>query len=366
MKKLTGILFFAIVTALGVMAFLVDSSRRPLADAAGNLLGELPVLNPADADSFTISSNGNTIKLFRENGLWKVAERDNAQADTAFVAEFLTSLSSIRPLKEMEVKNDEALEELELSEKSPRRVAIEVRNSSGDVVYSVDLGAAHYSKEPEKLGGVTLVAPDGRYIGITDKSGRRRAFLISRVFMKCAPVASVWLEPLRIGALDNPLHMRFMSPDAEGKAVMRWWVLRDPSSGTYVFAEPKNPANRVALPKLTEMLKMLSTPFSINVLPREASSQFKPNAVFQIVLMNGVSYDIQFQHQDDRPYAYAKMDVKFDPNSVIREPGEIEHAYSERVKNLAARVDFEKQAYQNRVFAIRADVVSSLAETPLK
>ena len=366
MKKLYVYGLILISAGLAFSAYIVDARRGSFVSADG-LRSEIPEFDPASAQSFKVTSGARSVTVSRDGAYWVVADRDNAQADTAYVADFLSSVSSIRPLKEMDASSESSLRELGLSEDSQDHIKVEFFDSAGKQIHILELGGAHYRREAEQIGGMSVSAPDARYIAVRDSRGAKRVFMISRIFMKCGPSPSVWLEPMRFGSITEPLHMRYLVSGSDGKLSPVWWVLRSAAdSDSYTFAYPPENAGVVSLPKISEMLKMVSSPMSLNILPSKAAERFRPGGVFQCVLLNGLSYTLEFQTQDGSPVAYARLTVEFSIDKVRRVHGESLEAFELRRGQLEKRAAFEKRIYDGRVFVVRSEIPSKLSEIPSK
>jgi hypothetical protein len=61
---------------------------------------------------------------------------------------------------------------------------------------------------------------------------------------------------------------------------------------------------------------------------------------------------------------FAVMDVSFYPEHIVRSYGETDEQFAQRKDMLTQRFEFEKNAYQNRVFLVRNDLIDLLSAVP--
>lgn len=380
MKRTANILYwflFLILTLLAV--FSLYSGKRKWATAqSAEKTADFPRFRPENVHSFTVSWRDMVSTLAFENGAWVVRERGSARAQTARVVEFLNTLSTVRPLKELEHCDAKTIESLHLLEKTEKSssipgLKISLRDPRGKEIFSLILGKGHYTQRPSGLPGYETSSADGRYILLHREGKKDQVFLISRLFEDCYPNPAVWIEPLRLNEIQQLLTLSVGGVSPGGAADPEWILHRESLSEQFRFLRPEDA--RLDLGELSAALDLLSKPFSIDLLMNEPEN-FHPTVSLEAVLANGFRYSLRFQEYDESSSssasgtaaeaagAIARMQIQFSREAVQRLPNETDEQYALRSTLLESRSKYEMEALSGKFFLVPKDLPGLVQRLP--
>lgn len=352
----------ALVLALGFAAWLGERrmSERRFAPKSASRETEalLPSFLPERVRRIETTYSDAKATLTFDDGYWSVAELDGAQADTRLIANFLDSLSRMRPIREIPAGDEEALFDLHLAERArpdsnpPQGDGILTRlfDENGNELFRCMFGYGH---EKVESANTERRAYDGRYVRIWN-DGASRVFLVPTVFAECRPDPNAWTERLRI--VDAPLlFMGFRQKTNDGRWRKAWSV--QPGKDGFVLMPNGEPA---AVASVASKISQLTTPFSVALYRGKEKIQFPCDVSFSFA--NGFSYRLEMAPTDS--YPLGRLTVSYEPDKVKREDGETDDAYEARKKYLAGRFDYEKRVADGRIFFLRPGVFEKLILRP--
>ena len=170
------LLFVCFVSLLALTAGIYNMQNIQSKNFANRLENVIPEIQVDAVQKIEISSalDNRKVTVFFDGTAWKVAERENAQADTLMIANFLQELSKVKPLKELDYSHDDkTLRDLNLADKIETDPETGKKNTPGirlmlygkdnNMLLDMMLGRGHIRPLENQMDKPQL---DGRYIAI--------------------------------------------------------------------------------------------------------------------------------------------------------------------------------------------------------
>jgi len=230
------------VAAAAAAAVSVRMQERAGSTVEASTAGLAPEFNPAEVSEISMTWRNSGVSMtLDENKVWRVRERGDHPADAAYVAEFLDSLSRVRPLRPAMPSDREACSVLHLNVDEPENekipgVLVQLKNPEGKTLCAMTLGGGYFIKEPGPMEQENL--PDGRWMAKVDSDGTLHPFLTASLFEEYHPMPGVWMDPPVFEGLGAVLRIQFKSHDSEWtiqrKAVKTSFVPVPAAAGKYV------------------------------------------------------------------------------------------------------------------------------------
>jgi hypothetical protein len=225
MNKRQVIILWIIAIALGGAVGLVkltqkDTTTSATKRTAGQTLFES--FPAAEVAALEIKGVGGTVNIVRKDGKWTIAERDGYPANSAYINDFLRTLSDLKVKRGMEAGPSFAprfgMDE-GASKAEDRGLTATFKDASGKELAKVSLGKNIESgADPGPFGGAASV---GRYIrNHADESG---FYAISEMFPSVSDEAARWLSD----AFFSPEKIKSISISQKGKDETAWKLGRD-------------------------------------------------------------------------------------------------------------------------------------------
>ena len=125
----------------------------------------------------------------------------------------------------------------------------------------------------------------------------------------------------------------------------------------------RNALEYLMLSELARRLDILTSPFSRDVIPAAEAEKIVFRDELSIWCSGGMSYTLSMAKLENGDAA-AKLHTELVPGRLPRAAGESDHDYELRQKQQAVNAEYEKKAYNGRVFRIKADLMDLLASVP--
>ncbi len=367
LRKWFSFLFLILLAAAAVAAYMRNRADGIMANRRESV--ELfQEFDPEDVRVIEVSGGGSRLRVECKDNVWVLPESENACASRANVIEFLTQLSKTKPLRELESADAETLKNLNLS-KDPDAplgygggIHIRLENGKNEVLTELTLGKAHLHREAGALFQSKAREYDGRYVRKDLPNGESRVYLISRVFERCMPAAPYWLEQLRIQSANSGVfRVQYVRRNEKGEPALVWSVVPDMRTRSFTMLFPAG--KRLMLSELARRLDILTSPFSRDVIPAAEAEKIVFRDELSIWCSGGMSYTLSMAKLENGDAA-AKLHTELVPGRLPRAAGESDHDYELRQKQQAVNAEYEKKAYNGRVFRIKADLMDLLASVP--
>lgn len=197
-RKYQAVFCLAVVTLLALIAYGYNRQHSSEKNSSRSISAKMPAFRPADVKKIVVGTelDHQTITIFFQDGLWRVAERGNAQADTSFIASFLEDLSNIKPLKEIDyIPESDTLQSLNLLDKQVTKdgknvnipgIKLTLYDESNQILLDMTLGMGHIrpGSDPVEYSQI-----DGRYVLVKNAEGTDHppVFLIGDSLQNCIP-----------------------------------------------------------------------------------------------------------------------------------------------------------------------------------
>ncbi len=311
------------------------------------------------------------LQLVLQNGNWIVRAENKPEiyANSRKIAELISDLKRARLLRELYIQDEAAADSLALSDykegktvldpetKRPRLYyGAEVKIFGADQKILLDMmcGNAHYRPMEMVAENVSMQSPDGRYIRII-RNGKKSCYLISRIFEECIPMSGLWVEQLRLNAMDEPVSIRYTAKDT---AV--WEMKLAPDGKQYFLSVPDKTLNQRSI---AQKLQLLSGAFTRDIA--NTGTDFKPDSALILELKNGFTYTIRFQDDPrNEMRRFGQLDISFDPEKVRQKPGESPENLEKRKKFLAQEAEVEKHWFGGKTYILQPNVINIIREVP--
>ncbi len=118
--------------------------------------------------------------------------------------------------------------------------------------------------------------------------------------------------------------------------------------------------------ELSQKIQVLGAPFSLDIeMPDPNGEKMVPAFTdgIQIVLNNGMVYSLKLVKLESGKML-ASMDIQFFPKAMKQLYGETDEQFEIRKKQQTERFEFEKQAFQDKIFIVRNDLIDLLGSIP--
>ena len=348
------ILLFLVLTGLTAAALYCGTPMRRRYSARG-LHISLPAAKAEKAAKIVIRWRDVHTTLLLKNGRWVIEGRGSRPASVPRISALLNSLSTLAPVKQLHNVDRETLRQLRLIENDPKLipgVGLSLYDVENRELFNILLGKGHFVR-PEP-GRPSSGEAEGRYVLIDGK-----VYLLPVVFENCHPIPAVWVEPLRLYELRRALMMTSQRFE-NGKGRLLWSVFRKSTAHPFTLAYPigKTAENQL----LSGVAERLSNPFTMDYYIPEKDGK-KP--VFQhkltIRCADGFSYELSVA---DGPAEYdiAALKVEYDPQKVLRIPGETDVQFRQRCEALRQRFEFERGYSEGQYFKTKKKELGRMLE----
>ena len=340
-KSIPAVLALVLLTAFTVLSLYRGAPMQRRYSARG-IKVSLPVYKAEQVAKIVIRWRNIHTTMKLKNGRWILEERGNRPASVPRISALLNSLGSLAPVKELQNVSPEILRELRLVDSDPKLVPgvrVILYDHADRELFNMLLGKGHFV-HPEP-GMPPAADAEGRYVLIGGK-----VYLIPVVFENCHPLPAVWVEPLRMHELRRSLRMTVQRFEkGRGRAV--WSVYRKSTAHPFTLAYPAGKTAENQL--LSGLADHLSKPFTLDYFTPEKQQKVELKQRLVIHCADGFVYLLDLYEGNDQ-YDVASLQIRYDPEKVLRFPGETDSQHQKRCAELNKRFVQEKNYSSGHFF----------------
>jgi len=313
MNKKSIILMVSIFMILGIACiYLLNKDKSSWNDkkmANKKLLPDSLDINKISR--MKIYDKDNSVMLKKEDGSWKVEERNNYPADFSKISSFILKLRELKIIDTVDAGKSQfgrlqLLEPEEKIDKEKSGTVIELQNDSGKVLSKLILGKMHHRKNSDSPIGGEM--PDGRYLKL---ASNKKPVLINETLFGFSTKSNQWLDKdfIKIKAIKS---IQCESSDKE----KNWSISKEDKKSQYALAD-------IPEEKTEDLSKINSAMGSFNYFSFtdlymknfdfKPNDEFKETATLKIKTFDDFTYTVKIGKSKDKCIA------KFDVEAVIPE-----------------------------------------------
>lgn len=367
MKKILFIALITVMTLLAVYALLVRTRQGNLLFSAvwssRSMTHAFPKFKSGEVTQIQIRWKKISSTLQRKDGKWFLKERAFLPASAGKIANLLSALSSVSPVKELRNCSEEVISDLHLTDGDPDGkkipgIRVILKDANGKELFNILLGKGHFLLPEDGMN--RSANAEGRYVLI-----RNRVFLIPLVFEECHPVPAAWVEALRLQDLQKTLYMAsYHKAAGQTRAQARFQVFRRGTNHPFTLLYPKGKQADNTL--LSGIAAELSKPFTGDYFSGNAAAL--AGREMQGLLLrtaDGFQYRLHVIDHNDQTDVVS-LSVQYDPSKVLPIPGEKKEALAKRKEVLAKRFEQEKFYTEGKLFLTGKKLKTLLGVLPVK